>query len=88
MRRISTSIVQDMATGVRRRVFQGSGIVSVSGFRPDGAALALLHDRGYGDMSLLVLDLASGEARPIPAAARLQLPVRALGQRRVALCWR
>ena len=59
-------IVQDMATGLRRRVFQGSGMVSVSGFRPDGAALALLHDRGYGDMSLLVLDLSSGEARPFP----------------------
>ena len=35
-------------------------------FVRDGAALALLHDRGYGDMSLLVLDLASGEARPFP----------------------
>jgi dipeptidyl aminopeptidase/acylaminoacyl peptidase len=58
--------VQDMASGQRRCVFQGQGIVSVSGFRPDGTALALLHDRGYGDMSLLVLDLASGEARAFP----------------------
>src|SRR5581483_7554753 len=31
-----------------------------------GAKLALLHDRGYGDMSLLVLDLASGEAQEFP----------------------
>ena len=58
--------VQDAANGERRRVFQGSGIVTVSGFRGDGAMLALLHDRGYGDMSLLLLDLASGEARPFP----------------------
>jgi dipeptidyl aminopeptidase/acylaminoacyl peptidase len=58
--------LQDVATGERRRVFQGSGIVSVSGFRPDGAVLVLLHDRGYGDMSLLLLDVGSGEARPFP----------------------
>jgi dipeptidyl aminopeptidase/acylaminoacyl peptidase len=58
--------VQDMESGQQRCVFQGSGIVTVSGFRPDGAALALLHDRGYGDMSLLVLDLAAGEARAFP----------------------
>ena len=56
--------VQDVATGVRQRVFQGSNEVSVSGFRSDGAKLALLHDRGYGDMSLLLLDVASGDARP------------------------
>jgi dipeptidyl aminopeptidase/acylaminoacyl peptidase len=58
--------VQDIASGERRCVFQGSRIVSVSGFRSDGAALTLLHDRGYGDMSLLLLDIASGEARPFP----------------------
>ena len=27
--------------------------------------LALLHDRGYGDMSLMLLDIASGEARTL-----------------------
>ena len=58
--------LQDVASGARRCVFQGSGIVSASGFRADGARLTLLHDRGYGDMSLLLLDLGSGEARPFP----------------------
>jgi dienelactone hydrolase len=58
--------VQDIASGERRCVFRGEGIVSVSGFRPDGAMLTLLHDRGYGDMSLLLLDVASGEALPFP----------------------
>jgi dipeptidyl aminopeptidase/acylaminoacyl peptidase len=58
--------VQDIASGERRCVFQGDGIVSVSGFRSDGATLILLHDRGYGDMSLLLLDIGSGEARPFP----------------------
>ncbi len=64
--------VQDVATGARQCVYQGSNIVSVSGFRSDGAQLALLHDRGYGDMSLLLLDLASGEAREIARPANWQ----------------
>lgn len=59
--------VQDVASGVRRCVFQGTNMITVSGFRPDGAKLALLHDRGYGDMSLQVLDLVSGDAREFPA---------------------
>jgi dipeptidyl aminopeptidase/acylaminoacyl peptidase len=58
--------VQDVASGVRRCVYRGTNIVTVSGFRSDGAKLALLHDRGYGDMSLLVLDLASGEVQEFP----------------------
>jgi dipeptidyl aminopeptidase/acylaminoacyl peptidase len=59
--------VQDVASGVRRCVFHGTNIVTVSGFRSDGTKLVLLHDRGYGDMSLLVLDLASGDAQEFPA---------------------
>ena len=59
--------VQEVEGGARACVWQGSGIVSVSGFRPDGAVLALLEDRGYGDMSLLLLDLASGRAARFPS---------------------
>lgn len=58
--------VQEVATGVRECVYQGDNIVSVSGFRPDGGVLALLHDRGYGDMSLLLLDLGAGTVRAFP----------------------
>jgi dipeptidyl aminopeptidase/acylaminoacyl peptidase len=61
--------VQDVASGVRRCIFQGTNIVTVSGFRSDGVQLALLHDRGFGDMSLLMLDLVSGDARNLPAPA-------------------
>jgi dipeptidyl aminopeptidase/acylaminoacyl peptidase len=64
--------VQELAGGERRRVFQGSNLISVSGFRPDGEALALLHDGGFGNMSLLLLDLASGEARTIGSPANFQ----------------
>jgi dipeptidyl aminopeptidase/acylaminoacyl peptidase len=39
----------------------------VCGFRPDGAKLALLHDRGFGKVSLLLLDIASGDA-PVSGA--------------------
>jgi dipeptidyl aminopeptidase/acylaminoacyl peptidase len=59
--------VQDVASGVRRCVFRGTNIVTVSGFRSDGVRLALLHDRGYGRMSLLVLDLTSGDCREFSA---------------------
>jgi dipeptidyl aminopeptidase/acylaminoacyl peptidase len=65
--------VQDVASGARERVYQrsdpGSGIISVSGFRPDGAVLTLLEDRRYGDMSLLLLDLASGQAAAFPTVS-------------------
>ncbi len=58
--------VQDIETGVRQCLFQGTHIVSVAGFRADGSHLALLHDRGHGDMSLLILDIASGMVTPFP----------------------
>jgi dipeptidyl aminopeptidase/acylaminoacyl peptidase len=58
--------VQEVETGVRWCAMHGTGIVSISGFRADGTKLALLHDRGYGDVSLLILDLDSGEADPFP----------------------
>jgi dipeptidyl aminopeptidase/acylaminoacyl peptidase len=61
--------VQDVASGLSRVVFQGTNIVTAAGFRSDGAKLALVHDRGFGDMSLLVLDLVSGDAEEFPAAA-------------------
>lgn len=64
--------VQDVATGARQCVYQGTNIVTVSGFRADAARLAVLHDRGFGDISLLVLDIASGEARQIASPCNWQ----------------
>jgi dipeptidyl aminopeptidase/acylaminoacyl peptidase len=61
--------LQDIASGVRECLFQGTNLVSVSGFRPDGAKLVLLHERGYGNMSLLLLDIASGETQEFPQPA-------------------
>jgi dipeptidyl aminopeptidase/acylaminoacyl peptidase len=58
--------VQDLASGARDCVYRGQGIVTVAGFRSDGAALALLFDRGQGDQVLSVLDLATGAATPFP----------------------
>jgi dipeptidyl aminopeptidase/acylaminoacyl peptidase len=57
--------IQDVASGVRQCVYQGDNIITVSGFRSDAAKLALLNDRGYGDMSLLVLDISTGEASEV-----------------------
>jgi dipeptidyl aminopeptidase/acylaminoacyl peptidase len=64
--------VQEIANGARRCVHRGSHLISVSGFQPDGNALALLHDRGFGDMSLVLLDLGSGEARVVGAPANFK----------------
>jgi dipeptidyl aminopeptidase/acylaminoacyl peptidase len=64
--------VQNVASGVRQLVYDGRHQVSVSGFRSDDARLALLLDRGYGDMSLLLLDLASGETQAFGAPSNFQ----------------
>ena len=74
--------VQDMASGQRRYVFQGQGIVSVSGFRPDGTAL------GPAARPWLRRHVAAAagprvrRGTAVPAVARLQLPIGALGLRR------
>ena len=68
--------VQDVASGVRQRVFHGCNQLSVSGFRSDGGKLALLNDRGFGDMSLLLLDVASGNAQLVRIAAAITASVR------------
>jgi dipeptidyl aminopeptidase/acylaminoacyl peptidase len=64
--------VQEIASGARECVFRGTNIVAVTGFRPDGTRLALLHDRGFGDVSLLVVDLDSGDVRQVAAPANWQ----------------
>jgi dipeptidyl aminopeptidase/acylaminoacyl peptidase len=64
--------VQDVATGVRQRVYDGVNQVSVSGFRSDGAALALLFDRGFGNVSLVLLDVASGDAQAFGSPSNFQ----------------
>ena len=80
-RRISTSMCRMSRAATRQRVFDGSNMVSVSGFRSDGATLALLHDRGFGDMSLLLLDRRDRATRSRVRIAE-QLPERPLGERR------
>jgi dipeptidyl aminopeptidase/acylaminoacyl peptidase len=64
--------IQDITSGIRRRVFDGSNLVSVAGFRPDGTILALLHNRGFGDMALLFLDLASSGVQTFGSPANFQ----------------
>ena len=58
--------VMDVASGAARLLFQGDGIVAVAGFSPDGARLAISHDRGYGDMALRILDIASCQSVEFP----------------------
>jgi dipeptidyl aminopeptidase/acylaminoacyl peptidase len=58
--------VQDVQTGERRCVWEGQGIVGVSGFRSDGKRLAIVPDRAQGDQELLILDLETGMADPVP----------------------
>ena len=58
--------VQDIATGARRCIHRGTHMMTVAGWRTDGARLAGVADRGYGDMSLLVLDPEAETAQPFP----------------------
>jgi dipeptidyl aminopeptidase/acylaminoacyl peptidase len=58
--------VRDLGTGDATCVYQGENLVAVSAFSPDGASLALLRDRGEGDQTLLILDLKTGTATPVP----------------------
>src|SRR5262249_43491699 len=64
--------VQEIASGARQRVYEGNHLISVFGFRPDANELALLCDRGFGDMSLLLLDLETGEARVVGSPANFK----------------
>ena len=54
--------VQDVASGARQRVYEGHNQVSVSGFRPTEPSWCCRHDRGFGDVSLMLLDIASGDS--------------------------
>ena len=47
----------ELLSGSRRTIFRGEGIVTVVGYNRDGTKVAALHDRAYGDMDLLILDL-------------------------------
>jgi len=58
--------VRDVATGARRCIHQGTHMMTVAGWRTDGARLAAVADRGYGDMSLLILDPEAETAQPFP----------------------
>ena len=58
--------IQDTATGERRGVYQGAGILTVSGLRSDGARLTVVSDRAEGNQQILLIDPASGDAMPFP----------------------
>jgi dipeptidyl aminopeptidase/acylaminoacyl peptidase len=64
--------LHDLATGERQRVYGGTNMVSAAGFGSNGACLTLLHDRGFADMSLMLLDTASGEARTLGSPANFR----------------
>ena len=75
--------VQEVASGVRHVRLRRAAASSASrGFGPDGAVLALVADRGYGDMSVLLLIWRAGEVAAFPSASRNELPERAMGERR------
>jgi dipeptidyl aminopeptidase/acylaminoacyl peptidase len=64
--------VQELSSGERRRLYDGHHQVTVSGFRSDGARLTLLHDRGFGKVSLSILDTASGDTQSFGSPGNLQ----------------
>jgi dipeptidyl aminopeptidase/acylaminoacyl peptidase len=63
-------VIQALDGTAIRRVWQGSGLLSVGAFAPDGSLLTAIADRGFTDQSLLIVDPALGAAtvfpRPVP----------------------
>jgi dipeptidyl aminopeptidase/acylaminoacyl peptidase len=59
--------VQDLGSGDRRCVYQGTHIVTVAGWRTDGARLVAVADRGYADTSLLTIDPDTCQTHTVPA---------------------
>ncbi len=57
-------VVMDLATGDRRRVFEGAGTRSVTNWA--GTRLAVIEDRSSGDQSLWTIDADSHAAHEVP----------------------
>ncbi len=70
--RIFDVIVMDLATGQRKRVLHGPGVVSVPSWSPDGTRLAMIEDYSSTDQHVWLIDIASGMATrlPRPVSAR------------------
>ncbi len=67
----------DVATGARRRLWEGEGEATVAGFSPDGRTLAVIAERATFDMTLHLLpvpgpgsdETAAGTPREVPRTA-------------------
>ena len=58
--------VLHLATGGRVRVYEGTGILSVSNWKSDGSALVMMEDFSSIDQRVWLLDPATGAARMLP----------------------
>ncbi len=61
--------VMDLATGARIRLLEGSNILTVPSWSPDGARLLVIEDHSSTDGRLWLLDVATGAATRVPAPA-------------------
>ena len=64
--RIHDVCIMELASGERIRLFEGPGIVTVPGWRPDGQKLLVIEDFSSTDQRLWSLDAASGAATELP----------------------
>ena len=58
--------VMDLASGADTRLIEGTGILTVPGWHPDGTRLTVIHDLAGGDQFLHVLDIASCTLTEMP----------------------
>ena len=58
--------VMDLATGVDTRLIEGTGILTVPSWHPDGTKLTVIHDMSGGDQRLHVLDIATRTLTEMP----------------------
>ena len=60
--------LMDLSSGEQRLLLEGVGILKAASWRPDGAALALIHDYSTSDQRLFILDL-NGGLQEVPRAS-------------------
>lgn len=58
--------LMDLASGEQTRLMTGPGIVKTPAWRPDGGAIAVIYDHSTSDQRLSLLEVATGEATPVP----------------------
>jgi dipeptidyl aminopeptidase/acylaminoacyl peptidase len=64
--KVFDAVVLDLESGAISRLLQGTCQITIAGWSPDGATLAVIEDHGTSDQALLLVDIATSRAHPVP----------------------